>query len=232
MSDNSNEYQAVSCDFYDHIEILALRKAWVCLEYSHEGESVIEITRLQTTKTEDIAEYAITEDHREIRMDLLKCITPLNPAIDLRVNLLEKLEYNHWANQKLLEHLKELNDYPSNIELRISHIINAHDIWNRRILQMSQRFGIWELSSPEDWRPLFCHVNIETNKILKQGQLEKMVSYESTKGDLYRSSIADIVFHLINHGTYHRGQISDLLSSSGIEALPTDYILFSRLKSY
>ena len=232
MSDTSNDYQRINCDFYDHIEILALRKTWVRIEYSQEGESVIEVTKLFNTKTESKVEYAVTEDGQEIRMDLIKSITPINPATDMRVNLLEKLEYNHWANQKFIGHLESLNDYPSSAGLRISHIINAHDIWNRRILQMSQRFNIWQESATKEWPDILVQVYQESKKILKQGQLDRIIKYKNTKGDPYHSTIADIIYHVINHSTYHRGQISDILSSEGFKAVPTDYILYSRIKSY
>ncbi|QLH28398.1 MAG: hypothetical protein HWD63_02710 [Candidatus Parvibacillus calidus] len=36
----------------------------------------------------------------------------------------------------------------------------------------------------------------------------------------------DIIFHIINHSTYHRGQIAMEFRQSGLEPLNTDYIFY------
>ncbi|MCW3088046.1 MAG: hypothetical protein JWQ78_1432, partial [Sediminibacterium sp.] len=42
--------------------------------------------------------------------------------------------------------------------------------------------------------------------------------------------VKEILLHLFNHGTYHRGQLVTLLRQVGVEEIPrTDYIEFSRL---
>ena len=227
MSEPTNDYQPINCDFYDHIEILALRKSWVRIEYSAEGESVIEVTKLLSTNTKDKVEYAITEDHIEIRMDQIQSITPLNSAVDIRINLLEKMEYNFWANQKIIQHLSQFEEYPSSASARMSHIINAHDSWNRRILQMRIRFQNWQQLLSDEWQMLLNDIHKESKGILKQSRLDRIIQYVDSKGNTYQSSIADIMYHIINHGTYHRGQISDILSSEGFAAISTDYIVFS-----
>lgn len=40
--------------------------------------------------------------------------------------------------------------------------------------------------------------------------------------------IKDIMFHIVNHSTYHRAQIATELKDHGIEPLKTDYILYKR----
>jgi len=230
MSHTSHDYNPISCDFYDVIEIAAMRKNWVSIEYKLDDDIVLETTKILNTVTKKKVEYAITQDGHEIRMDFIKNITTLNPAIDMRVNLLEKLEYNQWANQKVWKHLDSIEDYPSEVSLKLSHIICAHDIWNKRILQMSPRFQVWEDIPMEEWQELLTETNRESKDILTKSQLDRVVKYTNTMGEQHISTIADIIYHVINHSTYHRGQISDLLSNAGKKGIPTDYILYSRIK--
>jgi uncharacterized damage-inducible protein DinB len=47
-------------------------------------------------------------------------------------------------------------------------------------------------------------------------------------GDSYQNKIEDILIHVGNHGTYHRGQIAMLLREKGYNPVSTDYILYDR----
>lgn len=46
----------------------------------------------------------------------------------------------------------------------------------------------------------------------------------------FTNTIGDILFHIVNHSTYHRGQIASDFRESDIEPLNTDYIMFKRDK--
>ena len=48
------------------------------------------------------------------------------------------------------------------------------------------------------------------------------------KGNLFENKIDDILFHIINHSTYHRGQIMMLFRESGLEPIFSDYIFHKR----
>jgi uncharacterized damage-inducible protein DinB len=48
-------------------------------------------------------------------------------------------------------------------------------------------------------------------------------------GSAQSSSLPDIITHVCNHGTYHRGQVAKSLKAAGIQPVSTDFIVFSRL---
>lgn len=50
----------------------------------------------------------------------------------------------------------------------------------------------------------------------------------TVKGQKFDSSMQDILFHIINQSTYHRGQIAMEFRNSGIEPINTEYILYKR----
>ena len=58
---------------------------------------------------------------------------------------------------------------------------------------------------------------------------EEMIFYKNTKGRKYESTIREIITQVINHSTYHRGQMAMLLSNSGMQPPATDYIAYRRL---
>ncbi|HYD01370.1 MAG TPA: DinB family protein [Phycisphaerales bacterium] len=65
---------------------------------------------------------------------------------------------------------------------------------------------------------------------LSTGDLTRAVEYTSTEGARYRGTVGDIVTHVFNHASYHRGQIAMLVTALGGTRAVTDYIAFTRLR--
>jgi uncharacterized damage-inducible protein DinB len=55
-------------------------------------------------------------------------------------------------------------------------------------------------------------------------------SYKDLKGKAHKTPVGDILVHVMNHGTYHRGQIATCLRERGVDPARTDYIVYSREK--
>ena len=53
-------------------------------------------------------------------------------------------------------------------------------------------------------------------------------NYETLAGSKYVASRRDVLAHVMNHSTYHRGQVALAIREDGGEPLQTDYILFVR----
>jgi uncharacterized damage-inducible protein DinB len=54
------------------------------------------------------------------------------------------------------------------------------------------------------------------------------VEYQNFAGQKFSSLLSDIITHVVNHGTYHRGQIARIIRESGVQPPSTDYIVFAR----
>jgi uncharacterized damage-inducible protein DinB len=52
--------------------------------------------------------------------------------------------------------------------------------------------------------------------------LEKDMRHEEVFGEV-KMSYADVITHVVNHGTYHRGNITAMLHQLGHKGVPTDY---------
>jgi len=141
----------------------------------------------------------------------------------------ELTEYSHHFNQKLIEVFIDNPDKISEkAEKLYNHILNAHQIWNNRIDPKQAVFGAWELHPVQDLKGIE-NINYEhTLQILNEYDLKLIINYSNSKGQLFSNSIQDMLFHIINHSTYHRGQIATEFKRQGLEPLVTDYIFFKR----
>jgi uncharacterized damage-inducible protein DinB len=41
-------------------------------------------------------------------------------------------------------------------------------------------------------------------------------------------TVEETVLHMVNHGTYHRGQIASLLKIHGVEPIDTDLVIWCK----
>jgi uncharacterized damage-inducible protein DinB len=63
---------------------------------------------------------------------------------------------------------------------------------------------------------------------LTAADLDRILEFSNAKGVVFRDQIANILQHLANHGSYHRGQITTLLRQLGAKPVSTDMIGFYR----
>ncbi|SMC66470.1 DinB family protein [Moheibacter sediminis] len=140
----------------------------------------------------------------------------------------EPFEYNFHFNQELvLLFEKDLALVPEKSLKLMNHILNAHQVWNSRILNQIP-FLPWQMNEFSNLNPI-NETNFTNTKIILQGfDLNQTILYQNTKGEKFENKIEDILFHIINHSTYHRGQIALLFRESGIEPLISDYIIYKR----
>ena len=138
-------------------------------------------------------------------------------------------EYSHHCNQQLFELISNHPDQTSQKAMELyNHIVNAHHIWNNRIEHRQPVFGVWELHPVMDLKAIDRANYAHTLAILNKHALSKIIHYSNSKGQTFSNNIGDILFHIINHSTYHRGQIATELKQQGLEPLVADYIFYKR----
>lgn len=144
----------------------------------------------------------------------------------------ELLEYSHHYNQKLIGLLSE--NLPAiserNVQL-INHLLNAQQIWNARILG-EKAFKVWQINLWEDLQQIDNENYLKSLQIVEEADLNKLIVYSNSSGAKFSNKVKDIMFHIINHSTYHRAQIASELRRSGIDPLLTDYIVYKRDNLY
>ena len=63
---------------------------------------------------------------------------------------------------------------------------------------------------------------------LTQADLDRVMEYKTLKFGVYRNPLWQSMQHLVNHGTYHRGQVTTLLRQHGAQPILTDLMHFYR----
>ena len=160
--------------------------------------------------------------------------------------LLQQLSaYHLWANNLLMNvikslapelHQKELPSSFNSLQKTVLHMWSAESIWwqrvklQERIIAPADNFN----GNMQDILKQFKTQNSQWNEWVIRAQthhLEHVFQYRNLKGEQFKQPIYEMLLHLFNHGTYHRGQIVNMLRQLGIEKIPqTDFIVWSRKK--
>lgn len=138
-------------------------------------------------------------------------------------------EYNHHYNQLLTESfLQKADQIPLKAQALLSHMVNAHNIWNNRIEAKPMKYGVWQEHLILELKGIDFSNFEETLHIMDAYDLEKVINYSNSTGKSFRNNIKDMLFHVINHSTYHRGQIAFIMRQHGLEPISSDYIFYKR----
>lgn len=139
----------------------------------------------------------------------------------------------YWADQRLLARLEAAGRPPAPAIRLYDHILNAEQIWLTRLEgNDSSHLPVW--TDPDSLAGM--RERIETLRAgyerylsaLDEAALDAELEYRNQTGKAFRSTVRDILLHVVLHGQYHRGQINQLLRGSGLEPINVDYITFVR----
>lgn len=151
--------------------------------------------------------------------------------------------YNQWANHRILEVLKKLPAGQLEAETGASfgsihrtclHVWGSESVWYQRVKLVE-----YPINPADDFEGTFSEVAslwekqsalwIEWVRQATPVKLEHVVAYHDSRKQYYKSSVIDILTHVFNHATYHRGQLVTLLRQSSFGKIPdTDYSVFAR----
>jgi uncharacterized damage-inducible protein DinB len=147
--------------------------------------------------------------------------------------------YHSWANKQLIEHLsklpkeiinKEVNSVFPSISQTFAHMYAVDELWFLRINGKSvNSIESKQFKTIQEINDAFTHLHNEILEFLNlKDDLEETVVYNNTKGQRFSNSIREIIYHIVNHGTYHRGNISAMIRQLGYQGISTDYIYYLR----
>lgn len=146
----------------------------------------------------------------------------------MKEKLIDLFEYNYHFNKEMIkiisENISKIDDKTIGL---INHTLNAQQIWNSRIVG-EKTFEVWQINSFENLKEINHENFLKSIQIIEYSDFEQKIEYQNSRGNKFENSIFEMLFHTINHSTYHRGQINSLLKQNGIEPLLTDYIFYKR----
>jgi uncharacterized damage-inducible protein DinB len=151
-------------------------------------------------------------------------------------------DYNSWANHRALEACAQLSEEQFTRDLSSSfrsvrdtlvHIFLVEWLWLER----------WHGRSPNKYPPATDFPNLESVRhrwaevernlldyvtSLTKEDLDRVIPHTTTAGVPQAAPLWQMLQHLANHGTYHRGQVATMLRQLDAKPIATDLIFFHR----
>ncbi len=140
-------------------------------------------------------------------------------------------EYDRWANRRILDAAEALSVEQFNqpqvhswgsVRGLLFHMISAQWIWLSR----------WRGESPkafpsnenaqtlkslrEHWSQVEADIQAYVEALTPDG-IDREVTYTTTKGKTYTLKMWQMLTHVVNHDTHHRGELAAMFAQMGIQ---------------
>jgi uncharacterized damage-inducible protein DinB len=151
-------------------------------------------------------------------------------------------DYNAWANHRSMQaasaltpeqFTKPLGSSFSSVRDTLAHIYGGEWVWLERFeghtpssMPDNSQFADIE-SLRAHWAPLETRL-LTFVRGLSQEDLNRVMEYKTFKFGVYQNPMCQSLQHLVNHGTYHRGQVTTMLRQHGAQPILTDLMHFYR----
>jgi uncharacterized damage-inducible protein DinB len=153
----------------------------------------------------------------------------------------ELYAFNRWANDRIIAACQALPPVALGRDLQTSfgsvlgtlaHIAKAEWIW-------LERWNGRSPLAPPAWNTDDAAALARHWRAVQQAQrsfldgltsdaLDADVAYRNLEGEAFVAPLWQLMRHMVNHSTYHRGQIVTLLRQLGAQAPATDLVLYYR----
>ena len=135
--------------------------------------------------------------------------------------------YDDWANRESLASLRRAEVPPERAVEVMAHIVGCQWLWIGRLRHAKESAVVWPQLTLDQCAAQLGELATEWKNYLGEltaTSLAERVAYTNSKGEDWRSDVQDVLFHVVIHSGYHRGQIATLLGRAGQEPAYTDFI--------
>jgi len=163
---------------------------------------------------------------------------------------LTMFRYHTWANQTILGRIQELpsdvlsqevnSSFPT-IAHALSHLHAIDTVWYRVLagMEMPEAYQTYYaplnariLPTVEEYIGAYAELSEQFGEWFRgQDDLEQAIMLDNPFAGPRLTCLSEIVLQMVNHGTYHRGNVSTMLRQLGHASVMHDYALFWYLDS-
>jgi len=157
--------------------------------------------------------------------------------------LMQYASYNIWANKQMIDAISQLpvsqvdqeiiSSFPS-LRKTVYHTWAAEYVWLQRLQMVS--VPVWVAA---DFAGSFSDACMEWERVSAalaayiarqtDNSLKEKIHYHDLRNNPHTTSVFDMLLHVFNHATYHRGQLVTMLRQLSVKEIPgTDFIAFVR----
>jgi uncharacterized damage-inducible protein DinB len=160
--------------------------------------------------------------------------------------------YNEWMSAKVHEAARNLSDEELSADRKaffgsilgtLNHLAAGDTIWLKRFAKHPTNHlalepvrqlpdpksldqllfsNIRELSAYREW---LDRIIIKWAQSTTESDLDAPFNYANMKGVVFDKDFYSLIMHFFNHQTHHRGQVTTLLSQSGVDVGDTDLVV-------
>ncbi|KWX87866.1 damage-inducible protein DinB [Paenibacillus riograndensis] len=154
-------------------------------------------------------------------------------------------EYHVWANDRLFTHLEQLPEevfhakvtsvFPS-VSQTFGHMYMYEQLYMSVLAEVPNenifpRIPDWteeaQGKTVDEMRWLFASAAEQFSDLLRRTpDLDKAMTIEHPRYGSLDTHFSEILRHVVNHGTYHRGNVTAMLRQHGHTGVPTDYMFY------
>ncbi len=155
--------------------------------------------------------------------------------------LLQNAHYNTWANKRVIDVLLKLEDHALDQEIvssfpslraTVSHTWSAEYIWLQR-LQLAEN-PLWVESefrgsmeqACNEWQNVSTQLIQFTERQYDDSAFGHVLQYYDRKKTSHKTPVFQVLQHVFNHSTYHRGQMITMLRQAWSKEIFLLLILF------
>lgn len=148
--------------------------------------------------------------------------------------------YNRWANQRTLNAATELDGDAftramgssfSSVRDTLAHVLSGEWIWLERWQGRSPTalLNAADFPTVQSLQSRWEGVEQDRRRFIQEltrERLGKDLAYINRSGEHYSYPLWQQMVHVVNHSSYHRGQVTTLLRQLGAEAVSTDFLAY------
>jgi uncharacterized damage-inducible protein DinB len=141
-------------------------------------------------------------------------------------------EYNAWANARLYrmaatlseeQYRRDVNAYFKSLHGTLNHLLVADRIWLRRMTGTGEAPTRLDAILFEDLAGLTEARRVEDERLVRfvdgltDARLDGAFDYRMLNNSAQQQKLREILAHLFNHQTHHRGQAHGILTTLGLK---------------
>jgi uncharacterized damage-inducible protein DinB len=149
----------------------------------------------------------------------------------MKEHLARMLRAMAWADAQVLDSLRACPAAWGEALPLFAHVLGAEHLWMARLESRAPSQPGWPSLSLEECAALAAENAVRYSAYIDQQSeldLARVISYRTSQGEPFDSTVLDILTHVVIHGAYHRGQIAKVIGRAGGRSVNTDYIIFAR----
>jgi len=153
-------------------------------------------------------------------------------------------DYNSWANHRTLDacaplspeqFTRDMGSSFHSVRGTLAHILQAEHIWLQRFEKSSANalamLDASKFTDVDSLRTVWAEIEARLGgyvRRLTQEEMDRIYEYKSLSNVAYSIPLWQTLQHLLNHGTYHRGQVTALLRQLGAQPAALDLAYYCR----